>query len=114
MILQKVGIVCGLLSVVCRLSITSKLTVMKPSTRLVAAGILLSFAFFTSCKKQIDEPVANESLSQPLSIPSTSCKPAIYGMYQTNTCVWTTIAQKWYAAGKVQNIKTHFTGRPPT
>jgi hypothetical protein len=35
-------------------------------------------------------------------------------MYQTNTNVWTTIAQKWYSGEKIQYIKTHFTGRPPT
>ena len=86
---------------------------MKLFNRLVA-GAFLSFVFFTSCNKQIDKPASEEAISQPSIMMPTSCKPAIYGMYEANTSIWTTIAQKWYASGKVQYIKTHFTGRPPT
>lgn len=85
---------------------------MKPYNRLIAASLLLSFFFFSSCKKQIDEPIVKEATLQSSSISSPSCRPATYGVYQNGSGTWITIFQKWYSGGKIQNVKLHFSGRP--
>ena len=75
-------------------------------------GSMLAFLIFTSCKKEIDQPLTKQSSSPALSTTASACKPAIFGTYETYTGAWTTIAQKWYNGNKIQFIKVHFTGRP--
>jgi len=64
------------------------------------------------CKKQIDEPVAKENLSQSSLNAATSCRAQTYGTYDTRSGVWTTIMQKWYSNNRIQYLKTNFSGRP--
>jgi len=85
---------------------------MKLFNRLSLIGVVLSFQFFISCRKQIDAPIAEEPTSLPRLIV-TPCKASTYGMYETNSGAWTTIAQKWYEGERVKFLKTHFSGRRP-
>ncbi len=85
---------------------------MKNINLLLACGLMVASPFFESCKKQIDEPKANENVSQALSVSATNCKSEIYGTYETGSGIWTTIMQKWYSNNRIQFFKSHFSGRP--
>ena len=84
---------------------------MKAITVIAATGAI-AFLFLSSCKKQFEEPLTKEKLSQPATISTTACKPATYAIFENGSGVWTTVFQKWYSGTKIKNIKVHFTGMP--
>src|SRR4051812_22769607 len=83
---------------------------MKKFEKLIACGSIVFALALTSCKKQIDQPLPDQTSTQLSTSAASECKPAIYATYQTGSDTWTTLVQKWYAGDKIQYIKTHFNG----
>jgi hypothetical protein len=88
---------------------------MKRVNRSLAGGFMLSaLLLLFSCKKQINEPAANDKAAaaneaaRSLQAASTDCKPAVFGVITDHTSfpqTWGTIAQKWYSGGMVSYMK---------
>jgi len=83
---------------------------MKKFRKLTAFGCIV-FAFaISSCKKQIEQPLPDQTSSQVSTSAASACKPTIYATYEPGSDAWNTLVQKWYADDKIQYIKTHFIG----
>ncbi len=89
---------------------------MKKSNPFLSSSIMFCAAFFLfSCKKQILETASDQSLAMMQAASVNECKPAVLGVYSmypsspTNG-EWGTLAQKWYADGKVKYLKARHGG----
>ena len=84
---------------------------MKKLNYLLSLGILLSAAVvISSCKKEISQPLGKQSVIPTQTNNTADCKPAFLGVYEEYpgnpaSGIWTTLAQKWYADGKVKYLK---------
>lgn len=84
------------------------------------SNVLFASILLFSCSKQITEPTAEELTTMApggavaASLSPTDCRPAVFGVFADGTTSdsWTTIAQKWYSGGRVQNLKVHIGHAP--
>lgn len=82
---------------------------------LISSILLFTFMGILSCKKQIAGPITFEPTSSISTHLATQCRPALLGVYSAYSFFpdngqWTTLAQKWYANGKVKYLKAKHGG----
>ena len=90
---------------------------MKKFNSFLAGSFMLSASLFLfSCKKQVSHPLTDD-VAASLSLEANNenmCRAVLFGVYaerNNGENEWTTFAQKWYAGGRLLNLKAQ-TGGP--
>jgi hypothetical protein len=78
---------------------------------MMGCGLLVMF----SCKKQLAETIADQSIAYEQAASANECKPAVLGVFSfypgwEANGEWLTLAQKWYENGKVKYLKAKHGG----